>query len=105
MIEGRIQPQSARVKSTTTRRALLFAAGAAGLMASSFSKRANALSTKETKAQETLLGIPYEVADPCVRAMGPPKSDWSHGLATYGSRIQNLFAGRAVSESGERNGI
>ena len=52
MIEGRTQSQSARVKGTTTRRALLFAAGAAGLMASSFSKRANALSTRKTDVQE-----------------------------------------------------
>jgi non-heme chloroperoxidase len=42
----------ARVTGNTTRRALLFAAGAAGLMASSFSKRANALSTKETRVQD-----------------------------------------------------
>jgi non-heme chloroperoxidase len=52
MIKGRTQPQSARVKGNTTRRALLFAAGAVGLMASSFSKRASAFSTKETKVQE-----------------------------------------------------
>jgi non-heme chloroperoxidase len=51
MIEGRIQPQLARATGGTTRRALLFAAGA-GLMASSFSKGAIALSTKETRVQE-----------------------------------------------------
>lgn len=55
MIEGRTQPQSARIRGNTTRRALLFAASAAGLMASSFGKRANALSTKETKVQEGIV--------------------------------------------------
>jgi len=49
MIEGRTQPKSAHAKGTTTRRALLFAAGAAGLMAC---KRANALSTRKTDVQE-----------------------------------------------------
>ena len=63
MIEGRTPPQSERVKSTTTRRALLFAAGAAGLMASSFSKRANALSTKETKVQEMMKKGTYTTPD------------------------------------------
>jgi non-heme chloroperoxidase len=52
MIEGQTQSQSARAKGNTTRRAVLLAAGAAGLMATSFSKRASAFSTKETKLKE-----------------------------------------------------
>jgi non-heme chloroperoxidase len=55
MIEGQTQSQTAGAKGNTTRRALLFAAGAMGLMATGFSRRVNALSTKETKPKEKML--------------------------------------------------
>ncbi len=55
MSDGRIEPQLAHATGHTTRRAFLFAAGAAGLMASSFSKRASAFPTKASKVQEGIM--------------------------------------------------
>jgi non-heme chloroperoxidase len=52
MVEESKQPKVASASGTTTRRALLFGAGVAGLMASSFSKLASALSTNKTEVQE-----------------------------------------------------
>jgi non-heme chloroperoxidase len=54
MIEGQTQSQTVLANGNTTRRALLFAAGTVGLMASNFSRRASAL-TKETKVQEKIM--------------------------------------------------
>jgi len=100
MIEGRTPPQSERVKSTTTRRALLFAAGAAGLMASSFSKRANALSTKETKVQEITKKGSYTTPDGVeiyYKDWGTgPAITFSHGwpLSADAWDAQMLFLGK-----------
>ncbi len=100
MIEGRTPPQSERVKSTTTRRALLFAAGAAGLMASSFSKRANALSKTQTKLQEITKKGSYTTPDGVeiyYKDWGTgPAITFSHGwpLSADAWDAQMLFLGK-----------
>jgi non-heme chloroperoxidase len=52
MSNNPLSQPSARVSSSTTRRSLLVAAGAAGLMATGFGAPANALSTSEKTVQE-----------------------------------------------------